>query len=35
MALSHLGERVTRAGAFTSRRGWGEGVPTWIVCVLT
>jgi hypothetical protein len=26
MALSPLGERVARAGAFTSRRGTGEGV---------
>ena len=26
-ALSPLGERVARDGAFTSRRGSGEGVP--------
>jgi hypothetical protein len=29
-ALSPLGERVARAGVFTSRRGTSEGVPTWI-----
>ena len=29
-AFSPLGERVARDGAFISRRGPGEGVPTWI-----
>jgi hypothetical protein len=29
-ALSPLGERVARDGVFISRRGSGEGVPTWI-----
>ena len=28
-ALSPLGERVARDGVLTSRRGTGEGVPTW------
>jgi hypothetical protein len=29
-ALSPLGERAARDGVFTSRRGPGEGVPTWM-----